>query len=126
MNIIISNTSKEPIYEQIKSQIKNSILKGELEEGDALPSMRTLAKELKISIITTKRAYEDLEKEGFISSFVGKGSFVASQNSELLREKRLQLIEEKMQEIIAESKHMNIELQQLLDMLSMLYEEEEA
>lgn len=124
MNIIISNTSKEPIYEQIKNQIKQSILKGELEEGDSLPSMRSLAKDLRISIITTKRAYEELEKEGFISSFVGKGSFVASQNKELLREKRLQSIEEKLTEVIAESKHMNITLEELQDMLHMLYEEE--
>lgn len=124
MNIIISNTSKEPIYEQIKNQIKQSILKGELGEGDSLPSMRSLAKDLRISIITTKRAYEELEKEGFISSFVGKGSFVASQNKELLREKRLQSIEEKLTEVIAESKHMNITLEELQDMLHMLYEEE--
>ena len=87
MNIIISNTSKEPIYKQIKNQIKQSIFKGELQEGDALPSIRALAKDLHISVITTKRAYEDLEQEGFITSVVGKGSFVAGQNSDLIREK---------------------------------------
>ena len=81
MEIIISNTGGRPIYEQITSQIKSKIMSGELREGDALPSMRLLAKELRISVITTKRAYEDLERDGFIVTVVGKGSFVAAQNA---------------------------------------------
>ncbi|WP_286883596.1 GntR family transcriptional regulator [Aneurinibacillus sp. UBA3580] len=124
MNIIISNTSKEPIYQQIKNQMKQSILKGELEEGDALPSIRQLAKDLQISVITTKRAYEDLEKEGFIVSVVGKGSFVAGQNKDFLREKRLKAIEEKLAEVVGESKLVGISLEELEEMLELLYKEE--
>ncbi len=124
MNIIISNTSKEPIYEQIKNQIKQSIFKGELQEGDALPSIRALAKDLHISVITTKRAYEDLEQEGFITSVVGKGSFVAGQNSDLIREKRLKWIEDKLTEVVTESKTLDISLEELKDMLELLYKED--
>lgn len=125
MNIIISNTSKEPIYEQIKQQIKQSIFKGALQEGDPLPSIRGLAKDLHISVITTKRAYEDLEQEGFITSIVGKGSFVAGQNSDLIREKRLKWIEEKLTEVVNESKTLNIELKELQEMLEILYMEDQ-
>ena len=89
MDIIIQNTSGKPIYEQITAQIKNQILSGALQAGDALPSMRLLAKELRISVITTKRAYEELERDGFIETVTGKGSFVAAQNAELLREEAL-------------------------------------
>ena len=89
MDIIISNASGKPIYEQITVQIKSQILSGALTAGDALPSMRTLAKELRISVITTKRAYEDLERDGFIETVAGKGSFVASKNAEFLREEAL-------------------------------------
>ncbi|MFS8580193.1 MAG: GntR family transcriptional regulator [Novibacillus thermophilus] len=124
MNIIISNTSKEPIYEQIKNQIKQSIFKGELQEGDSLPSIRALAKDLHISVITTKRAYEDLEQEGFITSVVGKGSFVAGQNSDLIREKRLKWIEDKLTEVVTESKTLDISLEELKDMLELLYKED--
>ncbi|WP_054949303.1 GntR family transcriptional regulator [Numidum massiliense] len=122
MNIIISNVVKEPIYEQIKQQIKQSILKGELSEGDALPSIRQLAKDLHISVITTKRAYDELEREGFITSVVGKGSFVAGQNSDLLREKRLKMIEEKLAEVVSESHMLGIRLDELKEMLTLLYE----
>ncbi|AXF56543.1 GntR family transcriptional regulator [Salicibibacter kimchii] len=124
MRILISNQSKEPIYEQIKNQIKEKILNDELTEGDALPSMRKLAKDLRISLITTKRAYVELENEGFITSFVGKGSFVASQNMELLREKRLNQIEEQLAQIIEESKRANLSLGELKELLEMLYEED--
>ena len=86
MDIIISNSSGEPIYQQISQQIKAQIMSGELKEGDLIPSMRNLAVELRISVITTKCAYEDLEREGFIESYTGKGSFVKAQNAELLRE----------------------------------------
>lgn len=89
MQITITNTSKEPIYEQISAQIKKLILLGDLKQGDALPSMRQLAKDLRVSIITTKRAYEELEKDGFINSIVGRGSFVAEQNIETMKEEKL-------------------------------------
>ena len=94
MDIIISNSSGKPIYEQITSQIKQKIMQGDLKEGDALPSMRLLAKDLHISVITTKRAYEDLERDGFITTVVGKGSFVASTDSEFLREEQLRTAED--------------------------------
>ena len=94
MDIIISNSSGVPIYEQIEEQVKSQIMTGELKEGDALPSMRVLAKDLKISIITTKRAYEDLERDGYIESVVGKGSFVKGMNSDLVKENMLYAIEE--------------------------------
>ena len=93
MDIIISNSSGEPIYEQIASQIKSLILDGTLKAGDALPSMRTLAQQLRISVITTKRAYEELERDGFIESYTGKGSFIKGQNTELLREEYLRQTE---------------------------------
>lgn len=93
MNIIITNATGQPIYDQIVTQIKNMIISGELKEGDALPSMRFLAKELKISVITTKRAYEELEREGFIVSYTGKGSFVAGTNQDFFREQKLKEVE---------------------------------
>jgi len=124
MNIIISNASPEPLYEQIAKQIKNSILRGELLSGELLPSIRILAKELQISVITTKRAYEELEKEGFIESVTGKGSFVAGQSSELLKEKRLKFIEEKLTEVVSESRVLDIGLTELIEMMTLLYEED--
>lgn len=124
MNIIISNSSQEPIYEQIIKQIKNNIIKGGLEEEEALPSIRGLAQELQISVITTKRAYEELEREGFIVTVPGKGSFVSSQNKELIKEKKLKIMEEKLIEVIEESKDLNISLEDLIEMLRFMYEEE--
>ncbi|MEK5080716.1 GntR family transcriptional regulator [Solibacillus sp. FSL W7-1436] len=123
MQIIISNISKEPIYEQITNQIKSAILAGELHEGEAIPSMRNLAKELQISVITTKRAYEELEKAGFIYSIVGKGSFVAEQNLEVIKEKKLKVIEEQMSLVITNSREIGISLEELQDLLKILYEE---
>lgn len=99
MEVIIRNSSDQPIYEQIYAQIKSQIIAGRLKEGDALPSIRALAKDLRISVITTKRAYEELEREGFINMIAGKGCFVAQKNTELLREMNLKRIEELMQEI---------------------------
>ncbi|MDV2682774.1 GntR family transcriptional regulator [Alkalihalophilus lindianensis] len=125
MNIILSNSSQEPIYMQIKNQIKQSILRNDIKEGDPLPSMRRLAQELRISVITTKRAYEELERDGFITSFVGKGSFVAGQSTELIEEKRLKMVEERLSEVVSESKNLNISLPQLQELLTMLYEEGE-
>lgn len=123
MKIIISNSSKEPIYEQITSQIKASILAGELQEGTAIPSMRKLAQDLQISVITTKRAYEELEKEGFIYSIVGKGSFVAEQNLEVIREKKLKAIEEQMKAVIINSREIGLSLEDLQQLLNILDEE---
>lgn len=123
MKIIISNASPEAIYEQIVNQIKGMILKGELQEADALPSIRSLAKDLQISVITTKRAYEELEKDGFIETVAGKGSFVAAQNKELLRERKLRLIEEKLIEVVAESSILGLKEEEVQNMLSVLFKE---
>ena len=124
MNIIISNSGGQPIYEQIISQIKGLIISGELKEGDALPSIRLLAKELRISVITTKRAYEELEKEGFIVSMTGKGSFVAGQNLDMIREQKITEIESHMQTITELSKVCGLELEELVEMLTLFYEGE--
>lgn len=124
MDIIISNSSGQPIYDQISSQIKSKIISGELKEGDALPSMRILAKELRISVITTKRAYEELERDGFIVSVTGKGSFVAGKNIEFIREEHLRRIEELMQEIIDLSTGCSLRLDDLTNMLTLLYKGE--
>ncbi|MBU5293573.1 MAG: GntR family transcriptional regulator [Clostridiaceae bacterium] len=123
MRILISNSSNEPIYEQISSQIKAMILKGDLKEGDMLPSIRGLAKDLQISVITTKRAYDELEREGFIESVQGKGSFVASQNKELMREMKLKIIEEKLQEVVKESNILGLSYSEVSEMLRILFEE---
>lgn len=124
MDIIISNSSGEPIYEQITNQIKSSIMRGELLEGEILPSIRNLAKELQISVITTKRAYEDLEREGFIETLPGKGSYVSGQNKELLKEKRLKELEDKLNEVIVESKMLGLEFKEIEEMLRLLFNEE--
>ena len=123
MNIIIANSSPEPIYQQIVTQIKNLILKGDLTEAEALPSIRILAKELQISVITTKRAYEVLERDGYIETVGGKGSFVSAQNKELLREKRLRVVEEKVAAAIAAAITAGLEQEELLEMFKLLYEE---
>lgn len=124
MNIIISNSSQEPIYEQVEKQIRNLIIKGEIAEGDPLPSIRSLAQELQISVITTKRAYEELERDGFIETVPGKGSYVSGQNKDLIREKRIKMIEDLLTQAIAESKSLGIGLESLQGMLECLYEEE--
>lgn len=123
MNIIISNSSDKPIYEQITSQMKQMIINGELVAGALLPSMRTLAKELRISVITTKRAYEDLERDGFIYTVVGKGSFVAEKNLEFIREEQLRYVEEQLTKAVDGAKAGGIGLDELLEILRMLYEE---
>ena len=117
MDIIISNSSGAPIYEQICSQIKGKIISGELKEGDALPSIRLLAKELRISVITTKRAYEELERDGFLVTYAGKGSFVAGENLDLIREEHLRQIEElfcRAKELADQSGLANEELYEML------------
>ncbi|MCG9969459.1 GntR family transcriptional regulator [Pelotomaculum terephthalicicum JT] len=123
MNIIISNSSPEPIYEQIYRQIKNSVIIGELQPGELLPSIRTLARELQISVITSKRAYEELERDGFIETVPGKGSYVSEQSAELLKEKRMRIIEEKLAEVVDDCKLLGINLAELHEMLDLLFME---
>lgn len=123
MNIIISNSSDKAIYEQIAEQIKDHIMKGLLEESEPLPSIRSLARELHISVITTKRAYDELEKEGFIVTMAGKGSYVAAQNKELLRESRIKIVEEKLSEAVIAAKSAGLTIDELEEMLKFFYEE---
>lgn len=122
MDIKISNAGGVPIYEQIVSQIKAKVISGELQEGDALPSMRLLAKELRISVITTKRAYEELEREGFIVSMTGKGSFVAGKDLEFVREEHLRQIEELMGRIVELASACDIGMDGLSEMLRLSFE----
>ena len=122
MDIIISNSSTSPIYEQISRQIKDQILQGELKAGDALPSMRLLAKELRISLITTKRAYEDLEKDGFLETVPGKGCFVSEKNMEFLREEQLRQVEARLQEAVNAAIPCGLGLEELKEMLEALWE----
>lgn len=124
MEIIIKNSSEHPIYEQIYEQMKECILKDELKEGDALPSIRGLAKDLRISVITTKRAYEELEKSGYIHTVAGKGCFVARKNVELIREENLKQIEEHMQKIMQLADMCDIGREELLEMFEVMFEEE--
>ena len=123
MDIIISNSSEKPIYEQISSQIKGLIMSGELKEGDALPAMRLLAKELRISIITTKRAYEELEREGYIESFTGKGSFVKAMNTDMVKENLVFEIETLFEEVIDKAVIARLSYEELTEILKLLYEE---
>lgn len=123
LRIILSNTSDSPIYEQIEQQIKTAIMKGELQAEEPLPSIRNLAKELQISVITTKRAYDELEQGGFIVTVAGKGSFVAATNPELYREARIKIIEEKLLEAVRGAKFVDLTLQEMQEMLTLLYEE---
>ena len=124
MNIVISNSSGKPIYEQITTQIKSMIISGELAEGSALPSMRLLAKELRISVITTKRAYSDLERDGFIETVTGKGSFVSSKNMDFVKEEQFRLIEEYLQKAVDTAKSSDITYDELKDILFLLYKGE--
>jgi len=123
MDIIISNSSGVPIYEQIEEQVKSQIMTGELVEGEALPSMRVLAKDLKISIITTKRAYEDLERDGFIESVTGKGSFVKGINSDIVRENMMFAIQELIESAVDKAILGKVSLEELKEMVDLLYEE---
>lgn len=124
MDIILTNAGGQPIYDQIVSQVKAQILSGKLKEGDALPSLRALAKDLRISVITTKRAYAELEEAGFIDTVQGKGSFVAGGNLELLREERLRQVEGHLARAVAEAENAGIEAADLHAMLDVLLEEE--
>ena len=120
LDIIISNSSLRPIYQQISDQIKRQILSGKLEDEEMLPSIRVLARELQISVITVKNAYEELEREGLIESVRGKGFFVATKNKELIRRK-ISLIEEKMAEVIEECKLLGIGEEEFIEMVKLLY-----
>ncbi len=124
MNIIISNSGERPIYEQITNQIKALVMSGQLKEGDALPSMRTLARELRISVITTKRAYEDLERDGFITTVVGKGSFVRAADTRLVREEKLKQIEKLLTRAISVARASAIGRQEIEEMIEIIYQEE--
>lgn len=124
MQILISNTSGEPLYEQIENQIKSAILAGAIAQGGQLPSIRFLAKELRVSIITTKRAYENLEQQGFIKTVQGKGTFVSLDNLERLREISLAQIEEELDKAVTRAKSIGMPLSQLYERLSILYGED--
>jgi Predicted transcriptional regulators len=125
VNIILSNASEEPIYGQIVRQIRQAILNGELSPGQSLPSIRQLAKDLQISVITTKRAYEELEKERLIDSVVGKGSFVSGANPQFIREQRLRMLESKLMEVVQECRSLQMPLEELVDHIRLLYDERE-
>ncbi len=118
MNLIISNASGKPIYEQIYTQVKNCIISGELSPGDALPSIRALAKDLKISVITTKRAYDELEAAGFIFTVPGKGSFVAARDTALIREENLKKIEQHIEQILLLAASCNLSKEDIIDMIN--------
>ena len=121
MNIILSNSSDEPIYQQIIAQIKEHIMSGELAAGDALPSMRMLAQQLRISVITTKRAYEELERDGFIENFAGKGCFVKAQNTDFLREESVRQTEELLAKACEKAQICGLSLDEMKEMLELMY-----
>ena len=123
MEIILSNVSTKPIYEQITSQIKGMIMSGELKPGDPMPSMRKLAKELHVSVITTQRAYDDLVKDGFIVTIPAKGTFVSAQNQDFIREENLRKIEEYLTEACELAKQNSVSLDSLKESLELLYSE---
>lgn len=124
MNIQINNSSDEPIYLQIKNQIKAQIISGDLKVGEQLPSIRFLAKELRVSMLTAKRAFDELELDGFINSVKGKGNFVAAQNKELIREEYLKKIESKLQEVVELSEIADVSSDELIEMLKSYVEGE--
>ena len=124
MDIIISNSSNAPMYEQVKEQIRNKIVSNELKVGDLLPSIRSLAKDLRISVITTKNAYEELEKEGYVETIPGKGTYVANKNIELIRDEQLQKIEGLIDSAVSIAKISGISKNEVRQMIDILYEEE--
>lgn len=123
MDIIISNNANKPIYEQITSQIKAMIMRGELKTGDSIPSMRSLAKSIHVSVITVQKAYEDLQREGFIETTVGRGSFVSANNKEFYQEQQQILAEEHLQAAAEIGRNSNIPLEKLTELLAMFYQE---
>ena len=125
MKILISNTSNIPLYQQIKDQLKDIIFKGEMSEGDPLPSIRNFATDLKVSVLTIRRVYSELELEGFITSQVGIGTFISAGNLELLRDSKRRIVEQKMQDLIVAAKTLKISKEELNEMMNILYEENE-
>ncbi|MGF3113865.1 GntR family transcriptional regulator [Facklamia sp. P12937] len=123
MNILISKLNPKPIYEQIKEQIIQAILNGDVEEGDLLPSVRGLAKDLKVSVITTKRAYEDLEREGYVTSVVGKGTYIAQQDHDFIRRKYLKRMEELTRKLLEESEMIGLSLEEIKEMVERIFKE---
>ena len=123
MKIVISTTMNMPIYEQIVNQIRDVVIRGELKEGEGIPSIRVLARDLQVSVITTKRAYEELEKEGVIESVPGRGFYVCRQNNDHLREKQLMQIEKRFSDLIKESRSAGMDLEDILEMIRVLYNE---
>lgn len=125
MEIIISNNAGKPIYEQITSQIKAMIMSGELRAGDSIPSMRALAKSIHVSVITVQKAYEDLQRDGFIETTVGRGSCVSAQNKEFYQEEQQRIAEEHLQSAAEIGRMSNIPLAKLIELLSLFYQEDE-
>ncbi len=126
MRILLSNASPDPIYEQILRQVRAQILSGDLKEGQALPSIRKLAQNLQISVITTKRAYDELEREGLIDTVAGKGTFVASPNLDFLQEKRIAAVETRLREAVREAEAAGLSAEDLKQMLDLLLEPDHA
>lgn len=123
MNILISTTVHTPIYEQIVNQIRDAVVKGELAEGEGIPSIRVLARDLQVSVITTKRAYEELEREGVIESIPGRGFYICRQNNDHLREKQMMNLEKQFSSLILESKSAGMGLEDIIEMIKVLYED---
>lgn len=123
MNIILSSGSSDPIYKQIVKQIQKTIFSGEIKSGDALPSIRSLAKDLKVSVITTKRSYEELERSGFIHTIAGKGSFVSDMDQESVIDKRKSILEDKLQNIVCEAIRLSIDEEELISTVRKFYSE---
>lgn len=124
MKILISTTKNMPIYEQITSQIRNAVINGELKAGEGMPSIRVLARDLEVSVITTKRAYEELEKEGVIEAVPGKGFYICHQNNDHLHEKQIIEIENKFLDLINECKNAGMGLDDIISLITMLYKEQ--
>lgn len=125
VDIIISNNSSKPIYEQIISQIKAMIMSGELQSGEMLPSMRALAKSLHISVITAQKAYEELQRDGFIETVTGKGTFVAAQNKDFIQEEQLRQIEQKLMDAADLGRSSAVSLEKMIELLTMFYQDDE-
>lgn len=124
MEIIISSNTSKPIYEQITSQVKAMIMSGELQTGDAIPSMRSLAKSIHVSVITVQKAYEDLQRDGFIETTVGRGSFVSAQNKDFYQEEQQRQIEDHLQEAADIARSSGISLSKMVELLTMFFQEE--
>ncbi len=123
MNVVLSNTSEKPLYQQIKEQIKSAILKGELKNGELLPSIRNFSTDLRVSVLTIRRVYDELEKEGFVTSKAGKGTFVLAGNTDLIKDTKRLIVEDKMFDMVSTAKTMGISKKELMDMMDIIYEE---